>query len=80
LREGEIKSYEISERDRNKGNSHTRGIISLNLPDMKLMPGDFRGISFRIKVKMIFVKSYWKERVFGYLATSMYLRKEKLPL
>ena len=40
----------------------------------------FRGISFRIKVKMIFVKSYWKERVFGYLATSMYLRKEKLPL
>ena len=28
LREGEIKSYEISERDRNKGNSHTRGIIS----------------------------------------------------
>lgn len=48
LREGEIKSYEISERDRNKGNSHTRGIISLNLPDMKLMPGDEQVFSWYI--------------------------------
>ena len=48
MREGEIKSYEISERDRNKGNSHTRGIISLNLPDMKLMPGDEQVFSWYI--------------------------------
>ena len=35
LMEGAVKSYEIWERGRDKGNSHTRGVISLNLPDLK---------------------------------------------
>ena len=83
MREGEIKSYEISERDRNKGNSHTRGIISLNLPDMKLMPGDEQVFSWYIfshKGGDDFRQKLLEERVSGYLATSMYLRREKLPL
>ncbi len=39
LTKGEIKSYEIWERDRNKGNSHTRGIISLNLAGYEIDAG-----------------------------------------
>ncbi|BDW78614.1 hypothetical protein BFINE_44090 [Bacteroides finegoldii DSM 17565] len=39
LTKGAVKGYEIWERGRDKGNSHTRGIIALNLPDLQLMPG-----------------------------------------
>lgn len=38
LKQGSIKSYEIWERGINKGNSQVRGIISLNIPDIKLKP------------------------------------------
>lgn len=37
---GAIKSYEIWERGRKKANSHTRGIMAMNLPDMELKPGE----------------------------------------
>ena len=35
---GSVRDYEIWERGREKGNSHTRGIIALNLPDILLQP------------------------------------------
>lgn len=38
--EGSINRYEISARGREKGNSQTRGVISLDLPDMILQPGE----------------------------------------
>lgn len=38
--EGSIKSYEIWERGRNRGSSHTRGVIALNLPDLYLKIGE----------------------------------------
>lgn len=46
LTKGAVKSYEIWERGRDKGNSHTRGIITLNLPDLQLMPGKEYSISW----------------------------------
>lgn len=38
--DGAIKSYEIWERGRKKANSHTRGIIALDAPDMLLKTGE----------------------------------------
>ena len=45
---GSIKSYEIWERGRDKENSHTRGVISLNLPDTDLKPGEKMSIGWHI--------------------------------
>lgn len=46
--EGALKSYEIWERGRKKGNSHTRGIMAMNLPDMELKPGDSYSLEWNI--------------------------------
>lgn len=46
LMKGAIKSYEIWERGKDKGSSHTRGIISLNLPDIQLTSGKEYTISW----------------------------------
>jgi len=48
LKEGSIKSYQISERDLKKGLSNTRGIISLNVPDMRLRPGEKYNLSWKL--------------------------------
>ena len=48
LTEGYIKSYENWERGRNKGNSHTRGVIALNLPDVQLKHGESYSIAWNI--------------------------------
>lgn len=45
---GAIKSYEIWERSAQKGNSHYRGIIALNLPDLYLKPGEKYTIEWKI--------------------------------
>lgn len=45
---GAVKSYEIWERGNDKANSHTRGIIALNLPDIQLEPGKEYSISWRL--------------------------------
>lgn len=46
--EGAIKSYEIWERGRQKANSHTRGIIALNLPDTYLKPGEKYSVEWHL--------------------------------
>ena len=58
-------------------------LFLLNLPDMKLMPGDEQVFSWYIfshKGGDDFRQKVIGKRVSGYLATSMYLRREKLPL
>lgn len=46
--EGAVKSYEIWERGRTKANSQTRGIIALNLPDMRLRPGEAYSVEWHV--------------------------------
>lgn len=46
LKQGSVKSYQISERDSKRGFSNTRGLISLNLSDMHLKPGEKNTISW----------------------------------
>ena len=48
LTEGSIKSYDILERGIDKGNSHTRGVIALNLPDTLLQPGSSYSIQWSL--------------------------------
>lgn len=48
LTKGSINNYEISERAGNKGFSNTRGLISLNLSDMQLKPGEKSSVAWRI--------------------------------
>lgn len=38
--EGSVSGYEIMERGRDKANSHFRGVITLNIPDKVLAPGE----------------------------------------
>lgn len=46
LKQGSVKSYQISERDSKRGFSNTRGLISLNLSDMHLKPGEKNTVSW----------------------------------
>lgn len=46
--EGAIDSYEILERDKKKGLSNFRGIITMNVPDMKIESGRKYKLSWRI--------------------------------
>ena len=46
--EGEISDYEIRERGPYKGNSMTRGIIVVNLPDCTLAPGAATTTAWRV--------------------------------
>lgn len=46
LLEGAIDGYEISERDMNKSMSNFRGVISLALSDMQLVPNESKRISW----------------------------------
>lgn len=48
LKEGSVKSYEISQRGEDKGYSNLRGLIALNLPDVKLKPGEKSSLSWLI--------------------------------
>lgn len=48
LTNGAIKSYEIWERGVNKHNSQTRGVISLNIPDTMLAPGEKTSFTWQI--------------------------------
>ena len=48
LTEGSIKSYDILERGIDKGNSHTRGVIALNLPDTLLQSGSSYSIQWSL--------------------------------
>lgn len=48
--EGCIESYEVWERGRKKANSHARGILALNLPDMHLKPGESYSLEWRLFV------------------------------
>ena len=45
---GSVRDYEIWERGRTKGSSHTRGIIALNLPDILLQPGECYTLEWQI--------------------------------
>lgn len=46
LTDGEITGYEIMERGRDKANSHFRGVIALNAPDVQLAPGEKYSVSW----------------------------------
>lgn len=48
LREGAIKSYEISGRGRGYSSSNVRGIISLNMADMQLKPAERKTLSWSV--------------------------------
>ena len=49
LTEGALRSYEIWGRGRKKGNSHTRGIIAVNPPDLlQLRPGQSYTLQWRL--------------------------------
>ena len=48
LTEGAIDSYEIWGRGRKTSSSHMRGIFAMNLPDMRLNPGE----SYRLKWRL----------------------------
>ena len=45
---GSVRDYEIWERGRAKGNSQTRGIIALNLPDILLQPEESYTLEWQI--------------------------------
>ena len=46
--EGTVTGYEIMERDRDKANSHFRGVITLDIPDMTLAPGQTYSIAWTL--------------------------------
>ena len=46
--EGAINHYQISERSLEHGSSNTRGLISLNLPDLHLPPGGSSSLTWRL--------------------------------
>ena len=48
LTEGEVEGYEVWERGRDKGNSQTRGVIALKLPDLHLQAGDTYTIAWDV--------------------------------
>lgn len=48
LTEGAIKSYEIWEREAQKGNSQYRGVLALNLPDLYLKSGNSYSVAWNL--------------------------------
>ena len=79
---GAVKSYEIWERGNDKANSHTRGIIALNLPDIQLEPGKEYSISWRLfshKGIDDFQQKVLEKEVCSCLVINMFLKKEKQP-
>ena len=48
ITEGAIKSYEVWERGRKKANSQSRGILALNLPDMRLNSGESYSLEWHL--------------------------------